>query len=94
MSVAGVSDKVNISGSASCKKVGANKPRLTSDPVYSYKIKIVNPSKKSDVAVFYLNDYTTTVDSVTSLQVKLIKAFKDRVPSTLDFNVDYYEGSQ
>ena len=70
------------------------KPRSTSDPVYSYKVKIVNPSKKSDVAVFYLNHFTTTIDSVTSLRVKLIEAFKDRVPSTLDSNVGYYEGSQ
>ena len=97
VSVASVSDKVNVSGSASCNRVSVNKPRsteVTSDPVYSYKVKVINPNKKSDVAVFYLNDFTARFDSVTSLRVKLIEAFKDRVPSTLDFNVGYYEGSQ
>ena len=33
-------------------------------------------------------------DSVISLWGKLIKSFNDRAPSTLDFNVGYYEGSQ
>ena len=68
--------------------------KATSDPVYSYKVKIINPNKKSDVAVFYLNDFSGAFDSVTSLRVKLIETFKERVPSTLDFNVGYYEGSQ
>ena len=62
--------------------------------MYSYKVKIINPNKKSDVAVFYLNDFNGAFDSVTSLRVKLIETFKERDPSTLDFNVGYYEGSQ
>ena len=68
--------------------------KSTSDPVYLYKVKIINLNKKSDVAVFYLNDFSTTFESVTSLRVKLIETFKERVPNTLDFNVGYYEGSQ
>ena len=39
--------------------VSANKPgSVTSDPVYSYKVEVFNRNKKSDVAVFYLNDFT------------------------------------
>ena len=94
-----------VSGVATCTTLtpttGTNRsvvtPRLnksTSDPEYSYKVKIINPNKKSDVAVFYLNDFSTTFESVTSLRVKLIETFKERVPNTLDFNVGYYEGSQ
>ena len=80
VSVAGVSDKVSVSGS---NKVGANnKPRSTSDLAYSYRVKIVNPNKKSDVSVFYLNDFTTTFDSVTSLRVKLHLKIEFLVHST------------
>ena len=35
-----------------------------------------------------MNDFGAAFESVTSLHVKLIEAFKDRVPSTLDFNVE------
>ena len=101
--LANAGDKITVSTpttSASQSAINVNSgptPRphkSTSDPVYTYKVKIINPNKKSDVAVFYLNDFMAAFDSVTSLRVKLIEAFKDRVPSTLDFNVGYYEGSQ
>ena len=92
------SDKITVSGgtttgSTATSKATVSTPRstkATSDPVYSYKVKIINPNKKSDVAVFYLNDFGGAFDSVTSLRVNLIETFKERVPSTLDFNVGYY----
>ena len=65
--------------------------RVTSDPVYSYTVKFINPNKKSDVATFYLHYFRA---AFVSLRVKLIEVFKDRVPSTLDFNIGYFEGSQ
>ena len=96
-------DKIAVSGAATCTTitpttnvsvVTSRRNRSTSDPEYSYKVKIINPNRKSDVAVFYLNDFSATFESVTSLRVKLIETFKERVPNTLDFNVGYYEGSQ
>ena len=90
-------DKIAASGAAATHttltlstNVSVVTPRLnklTSDPEYSYKVKIINPNRKSDVAVFYLNDFSATFESVTSLRVKLIETFKEQDPNTLDFNV-------
>ena len=63
-------------------------------PSYSYKVKIINPTRKSDVIVRHLNDCSMKFDSVTSLRVKLIESFRESVPNTIDFNVGYFEGSQ
>lgn len=65
-----------------------------STPTYSYKVKIINPAKKSDVSVRYLNNHSEEFESVNTLRVKLIEAFQEAVPNTLNFNVGYYEGSQ
>ena len=62
-----------------------------SPPTYSYKVKIINPAKKSDVSVRYLNNYSAKFESVNALRVKLIEAFQEGVPKTIDFNVGYYE---
>ena len=35
-----------------------------SPPTYSYKVKIINPAKKSDVSVGYLNNYSAKFESV------------------------------
>ena len=61
---------------------------------YNHKMKIINSSKKSDVIVRYLNNFTTRFDSVNALRLKLVEAFTDQVPNTVDFSVGYYEGSQ
>ena len=79
------SDKITVSGGTTKGSTATSKStpcptKATSDPVYSYKVKIINPNKKSDVAVFYLNDFSGAFDSVTSLRVKLIETFKERVP--------------
>ena len=78
-------DKSTVSGSTtatnSASVIMPCPNKSTSDPVYSYKVKIINPHKKSDVAVLYLNDFSTTFELVTSLRVKLIKTFKERVPN-------------
>ena len=83
------SDKITVSGGTTTSSTATSKatskatvstPRptkATSDPVYSYKVKIINPNKKSDVAVFYLNDFGGAFDSVTSLRVKLIETFRE-----------------
>ena len=61
---------------------------------YSYKVKIINPAKKSDVIVRHLNNFTGKFDTVMALRLKLIEAFSDQLPNTVDFSVGYYEGSQ
>ena len=61
---------------------------------YSYKVQIINPAKKSDVMVRHMNNFTGKFDTVMALYLKLIEAFSDHVPNTVDFSVGYYEGSQ
>ena len=61
---------------------------------YTYKVKIINPAKKSEVIVRHLNNFTAKFDTVMALRLKLVEAFTDQVPNTVDFSVGYYEGSQ
>ena len=63
-------------------------------PAYIYKVKVINPSKKSDVVLRHLNGHTEQFESVTQIKMKLIEEFGDQVPSQLDFSVGYYDGSQ
>ena len=100
-----VESLVNIGGStvlagmASCSGPG-NVSRVVNlpstqmlKPQYSYKVKIINPTK-SDVSVRYLNDCNTKFETVFSMRIKFIEVFQERVPNSVDFNVGYYEGSQ
>ena len=64
------------------------------NPSYTYKVKIINPNKKSDISVRHLHECSTKFESVVALRIKLIESFKESVPNTVDFNVGYYEGSQ
>lgn len=48
-----------------------------------YKIKIINPHKKSDVIVRQLHGLHTRFDSVVVLRAKLIEKLGDQVPETL-----------
>ena len=57
----------------------------------SYKVHIINPSKKSDVVSRYLNKYSS---KFTAVRVQLIEEFKDQVPDSLTFQIGYFEGSQ
>ena len=66
----------------------------TSSSRYTYKVKIINPMKKTDSVIRYLNNFTSTFMSVTALRVQLMEEFKDQVPISADFNVGYFETSQ
>ena len=46
-------------------------------PLYVLLVKIINPNKKKNVAVLYLNDFSTTFETVTSLCAKLIDTFNE-----------------
>lgn len=82
-----------LAGSGSTNQVSSHLSN-PSNPTFSYKVKIINPVKKSDVSVRHLNDCNAKFDSVVALRVKLIEAFQDSVPNTMDFNLGYYQGSQ
>lgn len=60
---------------------------------FAYKVKIINPVKKSEFIIRHLHNISIKFVSVTELRVKLIDEFKEQVPDSLDFNVGYYEGS-
>ena len=61
---------------------------------YAYKIKIINPQKKSDVIVRQLHDTKCRFESVVVLRAKLIEEVGDQVPNTITFDVGYYGGQQ
>ena len=60
---------------------------------FTYKVKIINPRRKSNEIVRYLH-YHSRFNSATNLPVKLIEEFKGLVPDKLSFNVGYLEGQQ
>ena len=86
-------NSVLLSGASSSSSATA---RMTSQGrvSYSYKVKIINPAKRSDVIVRHLNNFSGKFDTVMTLRLKLIESFPDQVPNTVDFSVGYYEGSQ
>ncbi len=51
-------------------------------PVYLYKVKILNPVKKSDVITCELHHFNGKFESVLSLRLKLMEHLKEDVPST------------
>ncbi len=57
---------------------------------FAYKVKIINPVKKSEFIIRHLHNISI---KFVSVRVKLIDEFKEQVPDSLDFNVGYYEGS-
>ena len=63
-------------------------------PEYSYKVKIINPNKKSDVVVRQLNRFTSEFKAVMDVRMKLIEEFQEQVPNTVDFTIGYFDGCQ
>ncbi len=61
---------------------------------YSYKVKIINPAKKSDAIIRHLHRFTSVFHTVTALRVQLMEEFKEHVPATADFQVGYFETNQ
>ena len=59
-----------------------------------YKVKIINPVKKSDVSVRHLHNMTDKFDSVVVLRAKLIESLGDQVPKTVTVDLGYYEGQE
>ena len=61
---------------------------------YSYKVKIINPHRKSDIIVRHLHNVNTKLESVNGLRVHLMDQFQKHVPTTATFDVGYFEGKQ
>ena len=61
---------------------------------HSYKVKIINPQRRSEVIVRQLHHFKSQFDSVVAIRVKLAEEFKEQVPNTLDFSVVYFKGQQ
>ena len=92
LAVAPVTSKaVNVHVTTSSQPAQPDKQRV---PAYIYKVKVINPSKKSHVVLRHLNGHTEQFKSVTQIKMKLIEEFGDQVPSQLDFSVGYCDGSQ
>ena len=70
----------------------ANLPIVLLQHQYSYRVKITNPQRKSEVIVRQLHHFHTRFESVITLHAKLIEEFKEQVPNSLNFNVGYFEG--
>ena len=72
-----------------------SRPRTPAAAVsYSYKVHIINPSKKSYVVSRYVNKYSSKFTPVNAVRVQLIEEFKDQVPDSLTFQIGHFEGSQ
>ena len=77
---------MEVGGSSS----NANPPSIS----YQYKVRIINPCKKSEVKVRLLHHFSSKFESIDSLKQLLMRQFKDSVPCTTEFNVGFMEGSQ
>ena len=75
-----------------------SKPAIASnrkrEDKYSYKVKMINPQKKSESIVRQLNSFTSKFESVKEVRTKLNEEFGEQVPNTLDFSIGYFDGSQ
>ena len=61
-------------------------------PQHSYRVKITNPQRKSEVIMRQLHHFHGRFDSVITLRAKLIEEFKEQVPNSVTFNVGCFEG--
>ena len=65
-----------------------------SPQTYSYKVKIINPNRKSEVVLRNLYGFSSKFESVIGLRAMMMEKFGDQVPSSVSFDVGYFEGQQ
>ena len=75
--------------SSSSQSSSVSPPQLS----YTYKVKIINPSKKSDTTVRFLNNFHQKFESISMLQSVLTDELQRAIPSS-NFSVGYYNGCQ
>lgn len=59
---------------------------------YSYRVKIINPLRKSDAIIRELRKFTGRFSSITEVKVRIMEEFGDYVPESTRFSIGYYEG--
>lgn len=88
-SVEGMPQKVPASQS-----VRQNQIVIPKEPSYQYKVRIINPAKKSDVKVRLIHNVASKFKSVKALKEVLMEQLKELVPDTTNFEVGFMEGNQ
>ena len=66
----------------------------TPAPVYSYRVRIISPTKKSDVIVRQLHRVTSKFTSVGALKTALSDELQSHVSNKSNFNIGYMEGNR
>jgi hypothetical protein len=61
---------------------------------YTYHLKIVNPNKKSDFIIRDVHHFSGKFATILDMKKKVMEEFKDDLPETTDFKVDYFYGKQ
>ena len=66
----------------------------STEPFYSYCVKLINPARKKDSITRELRKFHGRFRSVMELKVRLMEEFEDQVPDTTKFSLGYMEGKQ
>jgi len=61
-------------------------------PKYSYKVRVINPSKKTDYVVRQIHPFHSKFVNVFQLRSTLVDELKEQVPDSTTFRVGYLEG--
>ena len=61
------------------------------EPTYNYLVQIINPAKRSDYVTRTWHGVHETFDSPAAIRQKLKESFSDKVPSSTDFAIGYFE---
>ena len=61
---------------------------------FTYKVKIINPAKKSDYVTRHLHHFYSKFNTIISLYTKLIEELKEQVPNNLTSSIGYFEGQK
>jgi len=58
---------------------------------YTYKVRIINPNKKSDFVLRQLHQHHSKFSTVTAIRISMMNEFDDQVPDSVKFNVGYID---
>ena len=84
----------SLANTSSLQENVAGSFRPTDTLEYCYRVKLINPNKKSESIVRQLNCFTSKFESIQKIREMFRKQFDDQVPSSPEFALGYYDGSQ
>ena len=61
---------------------------------YNYRLKIINPNKRSDYIVRDVHRFHGKFDTIVEMKVKLMGEFESLLPPTTEFQLGYFFGKQ